>query len=155
MFGLKNCFRQVQLKVAVAVNRTASPIGQQAVAQFNCATRCCRSISAKEKFITEQKQLVIFDSGTWQVEMLLHGDTVWLSQEQMTALFGRERPVITKHIRNVCSEGELEQETVCANFAHTQRYCNKPRPCRQVGQCHADRLFGLFEMNNRGFIHLC
>jgi hypothetical protein len=68
--------------------------------------------------MTEQ-QLIIFESGSGQVEMQLQGDTVWLSQEQMTVLFGRERSVITKHIRNVFSESELEQEAVCANFAHT------------------------------------
>ena len=35
------------------------------------------------------------------------GETVWLTQEQMCLLFGRERSVITKHIRNVFREGEL------------------------------------------------
>ncbi len=68
--------------------------------------------------MTEQ-QLIIFESRSGQVEVRLQGDTVWLSQEQMTVLFGRERSVITKHIRNVFSESELEQEAVCANFAHT------------------------------------
>ncbi|WP_249325005.1 virulence RhuM family protein [Vreelandella boliviensis] len=37
----------------------------------------------------------------------------------MCELFGRERSVITKHIRNVFKEGELERNSVCANFAHT------------------------------------
>lgn len=36
----------------------------------------------------------------------------------MCELFGRERSVITKHIRNVFLEGELEQNSVCAKFAH-------------------------------------
>ena len=47
------------------------------------------------------------------------GETVWLTQEQMCQLFGRERSVITKHIRNIFKEGELEEEVVCAKFAHT------------------------------------
>jgi hypothetical protein len=38
------------------------------------------------------------------------GDTVWLTQEQMCLLFGRERTVITKHINNVFKEGELPRE---------------------------------------------
>ncbi|MEH6356682.1 MAG: RhuM family protein [Marinobacter sp.] len=37
----------------------------------------------------------------------------------MCDLFGRERSVITKHIRNVFQEGELERDSVCAKFAHT------------------------------------
>lgn len=68
--------------------------------------------------MTEQ-QLMIFESGTGQVEVRLQGETVWLSQEQMTLLFGRERSVITKHLRNVFAEGELQQNSVCAKFAHT------------------------------------
>ena len=37
----------------------------------------------------------------------------------MSELFGRERSVITKHLRNVFKEGELEEDSVCANLAHT------------------------------------
>ena len=44
---------------------------------------------------------------------------VWLTQERMCRLFGRERTVITKHINNVFKEGELERKVVCAKFAHT------------------------------------
>lgn len=61
----------------------------------------------------------IYDSGEARVEVRLDRGTVWLTQEQMGALFGRERSVITKHIRNVFAEGELEREAVCAKFAHT------------------------------------
>jgi prophage maintenance system killer protein len=53
------------------------------------------------------------------VQVRLDGETVWLTQEQLSALFGRERSVVTKHIRNVFNEGELVREAVCANFAHT------------------------------------
>ncbi|MEY3202526.1 MAG: hypothetical protein RIR70_2076 [Pseudomonadota bacterium] len=69
--------------------------------------------------MTEQQQLIIFEAGTGQVEVRLQGDTVWLTQEQMTVLVGRDRSVITKHIRNVFAEGELERDSVCAKFAHT------------------------------------
>ncbi|MBN8509084.1 MAG: virulence RhuM family protein, partial [Burkholderiales bacterium] len=37
----------------------------------------------------------------------------------MSQLFGRERSVVTKHIRNVFAEGELDAQSVCAKFAHT------------------------------------
>ncbi len=46
-------------------------------------------------------------------------ETVWLTQDQMADLFGRERSVITKHVRNVFKEGELEEASVRAKFAHT------------------------------------
>lgn len=64
-------------------------------------------------------QIAIYQSDSGTVDVRLESDTVWLSQEQMTQLFGRERSVITKHIRNVFKEGELEADSVCANFAHT------------------------------------
>ena len=44
------------------------------------------------------------------------GETVWLTQEQMCQLFGRERSVITKHIRNVFREGELSAESNVQNL---------------------------------------
>lgn len=59
------------------------------------------------------------DDGTARVEVRVDLDTVWLTQDQMTELFGRERSVITKHLRNVFREGELDEAAVCAKFAHT------------------------------------
>ena len=44
---------------------------------------------------------------------------MWLNQKQLSVLFSTERSVITKHLRNIFKEGELEQESVCAKFAHT------------------------------------
>ena len=64
-------------------------------------------------------QIAIYQGPVGAVEVRLEGETVWLTQEQITQLFGRERSVITKHIRNVFKEGELVADSVCANFAHT------------------------------------
>ena len=54
-------------------------------------------------------------------------DTVWLTKEQISLLFERERSVITKHINNIYKERELDKETTCAKNAHmgslgVQRY---------------------------------
>ena len=57
--------------------------------------------------------------GGARVDVRLDAETVWLTQDQMGQLFGRERSVITKHVRNVFREGELEAESARANFAHT------------------------------------
>lgn len=64
-------------------------------------------------------QIVIYGDDQHAVEVRLEGETVWLNQGQMAELFGRERSVIAKHIRNAFKEGELEAEAVCAKFAHT------------------------------------
>ena len=45
-----------------------------------------------------------------------NGETVWLTQEQMCQLFGRERSVITKHIRNIFKEGELDEKSNVQNL---------------------------------------
>ncbi|WP_417438488.1 RhuM family protein [Idiomarina sp.] len=67
------------------------------------------------------KQIQIFESqdGQAQLEVALDKETVWLSQEQMAELFGRERSVVAKHIRNIFKDDELDRNSVCANFAHT------------------------------------
>ena len=49
--------------------------------------------------------------GTVQLEVRLDGETVWLTQEQMARLFSRERSVVTKHLRNVFKEGELDEKS--------------------------------------------
>lgn len=59
--------------------------------------------------------------GVTKIEVTFDNDTVWLSIDQMAELFGRDRSVIGKHIRNVLKEGELDKNSVWANFAHTAK----------------------------------
>lgn len=63
--------------------------------------------------------VVFFETAGGSIDVRVEEETVWLSQEQMSRLFERERSVITKHLRNVFRDGELNEEAVCANFAHT------------------------------------
>ena len=58
--------------------------------------------------------------GGVRVEVKLDRDTVWLTQQQMADLFGRERSVVTKHIRNTFQEGELDPAATCAKFAQVR-----------------------------------
>ncbi len=55
--------------------------------------------------------------GSTLVEVRFEGETVWLSQNQIAQLFERDRTVITKHLRNIFREGELDENVVSANFA--------------------------------------
>lgn len=61
-------------------------------------------------------ELVIYEGEGGAVEVRLQGETVWLRQEQIAALFGRDRSVIGRHIRNVFAEGELGQESNVQNL---------------------------------------
>ena len=54
-----------------------------------------------------------------KLEVRLEEETVWLSIEEMSQLFGRDISVVGKHIRNVFKEGELLKESVWAKFAYT------------------------------------
>ena len=56
--------------------------------------------------------------GTVELDVKLENETVWLTQEKMSILFGRDRTVITKHINNCYKEGELDKNITCAKFAH-------------------------------------
>lgn len=62
------------------------------------------------------------DDGNTRLEVKLEKDTVWLTQSQMAELFGRDRTVITRHIRNIFREGELDESLVCAKNAQTKKY---------------------------------
>lgn len=64
-------------------------------------------------------QIAIYQSEGGAVDVRLDGDTVWLSLQQMADLFGRDKSVISRHLRNVFNDGELERPTVVAKNATT------------------------------------
>lgn len=58
-------------------------------------------------------------NGAVKVEVLLRDETIWLTQERMAALFGVQRPAISKHLKNIFDSGELQEEVVCSVLEHT------------------------------------
>ena len=73
----------------------------------------------KEGF--QKGEIIIYKTSKNEVvlDVRLEEETVWLSQAQISKLFGIERSVITKHLNNVFKNGELRENSVCAIFAHT------------------------------------
>lgn len=67
-----------------------------------------------------QKSIVLYktDGKSVPVEVHYMDETFWLTQEEMALLFGVDRTVVSKHVRNIVSEGELEIESICAKIAH-------------------------------------
>jgi len=55
-------------------------------------------------------------------EVKIEDETVWLNQDQMATLFGRNRVAITQHIGNIFKEGELDEEVVCKDFLLTTQH---------------------------------
>ena len=73
------------------------------------------------KLTTSNKgEIAIYEpDNSIQLEVLMENETVWLTQAQMVQLFERDQSVISKHIRNVFKEGELDKNSVYAKFAYT------------------------------------
>ena len=82
---------------------------------------------------TEKRQLTTSDeltdfllyttpSGKVKVEIFVHNETVWLTQERMAHLFGVQRPAITKHLKNIFERGELDEKVVSSILEHTTQH---------------------------------
>ena len=63
--------------------------------------------------------IVIFEGGARAVEVRLEGETLWLTLQQIADLFGRDKSVVSRHLRNVFASGELAREAVVAKNATT------------------------------------
>ena len=54
-----------------------------------------------------------------KVQVIIRYETLWCTQKAMAQLFGVDRTVISKHLKNIFESSELQQDSVCAKFAHT------------------------------------
>lgn len=59
------------------------------------------------------------EDGLVKIETTFNDETVWLSLDQMSSLFQRDKSTISRHIKNIFAESELIKESVVANFATT------------------------------------
>ena len=57
------------------------------------------------------------DAGEDGIEVRVQNGDVWLTQKAISQLFDVDRSVITKHLSNIFKEGELDENSTCANFA--------------------------------------
>ena len=69
-------------------------------------------------------QIILYQTvdGESKIEVTLANDTVWLTIDQMAELFQRNKSTISRHIKNVFDEGELNREVVVAKFATTTQH---------------------------------
>ena len=58
-------------------------------------------------------------NGEIKVEVLLSGETLWLTQKRMAELFGVGVPAISKHLKNIVESNELQQDSVISILATT------------------------------------
>ena len=78
------------------------------------------STTSSEGSQKEQNQIILYrPNDTISLEVRLENETVWLSQAQMTELFGSTKQNISLHINNIVKEGELKQISVVKDFLTT------------------------------------
>lgn len=72
--------------------------------------------------MNERGEIIIYqtEDGLTKLEVEMRNETVWLSLDQMADLFQRDKSTISRHIKNIFSEGELDKIATVANFATVQ-----------------------------------
>lgn len=91
--------------------------------------------------------------GQVRVEVRLERETVWLSLTQMAELFGRDKSVISRHLRNVFASGELERGATVAKNATVQREGDR-EVVREVEYFNLDAILSVgYRVNSKRGTH--
>lgn len=65
-------------------------------------------------------EIIIYKDKKAKIEVRLENDTVWLTQAQIAALFGKDVRTVSEHIQNVFNEGELSRNSTIRKFRIVQ-----------------------------------
>jgi hypothetical protein len=78
----------------------------------------------QDRQLQKFSNFVVFQTATGKVniDVFFQNDTLWLTQKKMAELFEKDRSVITKHLKKIFEDGELDENMVCARFAHTTQH---------------------------------
>ncbi len=95
--------------------------------------------------------IIIYENanGEIKLDVSLENDTVWLSQKQMEMLFDRDKSVISRHIRNILKEGELDKNSTVAKNATVQKEGDR-EVVREIGFYNLDMIISLgYRVNSK------
>ncbi|MEG2784522.1 MAG: virulence RhuM family protein [Lachnospiraceae bacterium] len=75
----------------------------------------------KNEMMNPLSDIIMYNKpdGSVNVEILVQDETLWMQQSRIAELFDVDRTVISKHLKNIFIEGELDENSVCAKIAHT------------------------------------
>jgi prophage maintenance system killer protein len=96
-------------------------------------------------------EVVVYEDkrGRVRLDVRLEGDTVWLSLAQISALFGRDKSVISRHLRSVFATGELSRRATVAESATVQREGDR-EVTRQVEYYNLDAILSVgYRVNSK------
>lgn len=85
--------------------------------------------------MNNNNELLIYESndGKIKLDINLENETVWLSLDQMVKLFGRDKSVISRHIKNIFVESELNENSTCSILEHMgNKYIQKKTTTLQL-----------------------
>ena len=68
----------------------------------------------------KKNEIILFENQGVKLEVNLKDETVWLTQEQMSKLFGKAKSTINEHIKNVYKEGELIEKETMTKFGNSE-----------------------------------
>jgi len=93
--------------------------------------------------------IVIYDDGSLVLETTVEADSIWLSQKQLCELFDRDKSVISRHIRNIYKENELNKKATVAKNA-TVQIEGKREVIREVEYYNLDLIISLgYRVNSK------
>ena len=77
-----------------------------------------------KKIKNQRNQLIIYQAKSGAIEFRgdFRHETIWAARRQIADIFEIDRSVVTKHIRNIFKDKELDKKMVCAKFAHTTQH---------------------------------
>ena len=73
----------------------------------------------------KRNEIILFENQGVRLEVNLKDETVWLTQEQMSKLFGKAKSTINEHIKNVYKGGELIEKETMTKFGNSE-FADKP-----------------------------
>jgi hypothetical protein len=95
-----------------------------------------------QKAGSNQQVLIYASDNGVKVELRFDGDDLWLNQDEIAELFGVERSVVTKHLGNIYSEGELNIEATRAKIARVRRE-GRREVTRQIDEYNLDAIISV------------
>jgi len=72
----------------------------------------------------KENKIVVYENGEVEIEISLDdkNETIWANVKEIAQIFEIDRSVVSRHIKNIFKDGELDEKVVCANFAYTTQH---------------------------------
>ena len=85
-------------------------------------------------------QVIVYDNGEIELKVSADSETIWANTKEIADIFNVDRSVVSRHIKNIFKDHELDEKVVCAKFAHTTRHgaLNKKTQTRMLDYYNLD-----------------